>query len=149
MASSGNFGQSVTVSAGFGSLTTVATPSVAFLSEVWFSSGTLAQFDSVRDPTVASDDYMVRVTTNNTSAVARIIIYSYSENLSMDKYYEVLCTVTMMNTLLKKKKARFGKVNNAGLGTGAGTTAGMVVGGIIGGVPNIQPVVLVLYLVQC
>lgn len=81
MASSGNFGQSVTVSAGFGSLTTVATPSVAFLSEVWFSSGTLAQFDSVRDPATGTDDYFVRVTTNGAVSVARVELYIITQKI--------------------------------------------------------------------
>ena len=75
MTTPGLTGQTVTLNAGYGSTSVIGSVSVAGLSSADFFSGVINLTDAVRVPSVAGDDFLLNVSTNNTSEVARVQLF--------------------------------------------------------------------------
>lgn len=76
--SAGSAGQDVFINASYGNYTSAPTAIGNFSvvgGSATYSSGTIALSDSVRDPTVASDDFVVQATTDGTTNIVRCGIW--------------------------------------------------------------------------
>lgn len=78
LSSPGSAGQDVFINASYGNYTSAPTAVGNFSvvgGSATYSSGTIALSDSVRDPTVASDDFVVQATTDGTTNIVRCGIW--------------------------------------------------------------------------
>jgi len=77
----GSAGQTVKLSAGYGSVSDLAIANVDGLTVVDFSTSVLSISDAVRDPNTGSDDFFIRATTLGSTAVKRIEIFVLKRKL--------------------------------------------------------------------